>query len=124
MLVERIVSAEDRGRVPPLDDARLDGMVRGVEFVRERTAPNRYIATLNVVFSADPVKAWLCDAASRSVETVARPALVIPLWKGKAGVDPLDDRNAWREAWRALNTAGSAVPVTVLRADPSSTRTR
>lgn len=118
MLVDRLVAAEDRGRVPPLDDARLDGMVRGVEFVRERSAPNRYIATLNVVFAADMAKAWLADSGVKVVETVARPALLIPLWKGKAGVEPLDDRNAWREAWRTLDTAGSAVPVTVIRADP------
>lgn len=118
MLVDRLVAAEDRGRVPPLDDARLDGMVRGVEFVRERSAPNRYIATLNVVFAADMAKAWLADSGVKVVETVARPALLIPLWKGKAGVEPLDDRNAWREAWRSLDTAGSAVPVTVIRADP------
>jgi hypothetical protein len=32
-------------------------------------------------------------------------------------VEPLDDRNPWREAWQALNTAGSAVPVTVVRGD-------
>ena len=117
MLVDRLVAAEDRGRVPPLDDARLDGMVRGIEFVRERSAPNRYIATLNVVFAADLAKAWLGDSGVKVVETVARPALVIPLWKGKAGVEPLDDRNAWREAWRTLDTAGSAVPVTVIRGD-------
>ena len=42
---------------------------------------------------------------------------MIPLWKGKSGVEPLDDRNPWREAWQALNTAGSAVPVTVIRGD-------
>ncbi|MDP1839962.1 MAG: DUF2066 domain-containing protein [Reyranella sp.] len=119
MLVDRLVSAEDRGRVPPLDDARLDAMVRGVEFVRERTAPSRYIATLNVVFAADLAKAWLSDSGVKVVETVARPALVIPVWKGKAGVEPLDDRNPWREAWQTLDTAGSAVPVTVLRADPT-----
>lgn len=119
MLVDRLVSAEDRGRVPPLDDARLDAMVRGVEFVRERTAPNRYIATLNVVFAADLAKTWLSDSGVKVVETVSRPALVIPVWKGKAGVEPLDDRNAWREAWRGLDTAGSAVPVTVIRADPT-----
>ncbi len=119
MLVDRLVAAEDRGRVPPLDDARLDAMVRGVEFVRERSAPSRYIATLNVVFAADLAKAWLGDSGVKVVETVSRPALVIPVWKGKAGVEPLDDRNAWREAWRTLDTAGSAVPVTVLRADPT-----
>ena len=119
MLVDRLVAAEDRGRVPPLDDARLDNMVRGVEFVRERSVPNRYIATLNVVFAADQAKAWLADSGVKVVETVARPALVIPLWKGKAGVEALDDRNAWREAWRALDTAASSVPVTVVRGDPT-----
>ena len=95
----------------------LEGMVRGIEFVRERSAPNRYIATLNVVFSPEPVKAWLGGAGVKIAETVSRPALVIPLWKGKSGVEPLDDRNPWREAWQALNTAGSAVPVTVIRGD-------
>jgi len=29
----------------------------------------------------------------------------------------LNDRNAWRDAWQALDTTGSAVPVTVVRAD-------
>ena len=119
MLVDRLVAAEDRSRVPPLDDVRLDNMVRGVEFIRERSAPNRYIATLNVVFAADQAKAWLAESGAKVVETVARPALVIPLWKGKAGVEALDDRNAWREAWRTLDTAGSAVPVTMVRGDPT-----
>lgn len=117
LLVERMVPAEDRAKVPTPDDARLQSMVRGVEFVSERPAPGRYSATLNVVFSPGPVRAWLGESGVRIVETVSRPALVIPLWKGPAGVEPLDDRNAWREAWRTLDTAGSAVPVTLLRAD-------
>jgi hypothetical protein len=116
-LAEQMVPAEDRARVPPVDDARLAGMVRGVEFANERTTATRYIATLTVVFVADPVKAWLAEAGVRSAETVARATLVIPLWKGNVGLEPLDDRNAWRGAWQGLNTAGSAVPVTVLRGD-------
>ncbi len=44
-----MVPAEDRARVPPIDDARLAGLVRGTEFQRERSAGNRYIATLTVV---------------------------------------------------------------------------
>ena len=116
-LVEQMVPADERSRVPPVDDGRLSGMIRGVEFANERTTANRYIATLTVVFSAEPVKSWLSEAGIRPSETVARPALVIPLWKGRNGVEPLDDRNQWRAAWTALNTAGSAVPVTVLRGD-------
>jgi Uncharacterized protein conserved in bacteria (DUF2066) len=117
MLADRVVAPEDRARVTIPGDASLESMVRGIEFVRERSAPGRYIATLNVVFQPDPVKAWLGQAGVRIAETVSRPALIIPLWKGTAGVEPLDDRNAWREAWRSLDTAGSAVPVTVLRGD-------
>ena len=35
----------------------------------------------------------------------------------KGGVEPLDDRNAWRDAWTKLDTSGSAVPLTVVRGD-------
>jgi hypothetical protein len=117
LLVERMVAPEDRGKVPPVDDARLEGMVRGVEFARERPAGNHFTGTLNVVFAADQVKSWLSGAGISVAETVARAALVVPLWKAKNGVEPLDDRNAWRDAWSKLDTSGSAVPVTVVRGD-------
>src|SRR5918996_1199331 len=97
MLIDRVVAPEDRVRVAIPGDASLEGMVRGIEFVRERSAPGRYIATLNVVFQPDPVKAWLGQAGVKVAETVSRAALVIPLWKGKAGGEPLHERKALRE---------------------------
>lgn len=117
LLIERMVAPEDRAKVPPLAAGQLDTMVRGVEFANERTAPNRYIATLSIVFAADPVKAWLGQGGISVVETVARAALVIPLWKGRNGVEPLDDRNPWRDAWTKLDTTASAVPIRVVRGD-------
>jgi hypothetical protein len=117
LLVDRMVAPEDRARVPQLDDSRLDSLVRGVEFAKERSASGHYVATLNIVFSAQPVKAWLGEAGIRIIETVARPALVIPLWKDKNGVEPLDDRNAWRDAWAGLDTSASSVPLTVVLGD-------
>ncbi len=63
------------------------------------------------------MNAWLREGGISVAETVARPALVIPLWKGKNGVESLDDHNAWRDAWRGLETSGSAVPVTLVRGD-------
>jgi hypothetical protein len=116
-LVERMVPAEDRARVPPIDDARLAGLVRGTEFQRERTAGNRYIATLSVVFNAGAVRAWLGEASISVAETVPRAALVIPLWKDESGLEPLDDRNGWRDAWSGLDTSATAVPVAVVRGD-------
>ena len=117
LLIERMVAPEDRAKVPPLDPSRVDGMIRGVEFANERSSANRYVGTLNVVFSAEPVNAWLREGGISVAETVSRPALVIPLWKGKAGVEPLDERSPWRDAWRGLDTSGSAVPVTLVRGD-------
>ena len=116
-LIERVVAPDERSRVSVPADPALEGMVHGIEFVRERSAPGRYIATLNVVFQPDAVKSWLGGAGVKVAETVSRPALVIPLWKGPSGVEPLDDNNAWREAWRSLDTSGSSVPVTILRGD-------
>jgi hypothetical protein len=80
---------------------------------------------LNVVFAPEAVKGWLgaaggatASAPPRPNETVPqRPAVVIPLWKDRTGVQPLNDANAWRDAWQALDTKGSAVPVTVIRGD-------
>jgi hypothetical protein len=117
LLVERMVPAEDRARIPPIDDARLSGLVRGTEFQRERSAGNRYIATLSVVFNADPVRAWLGEANISLAETVPRPALVIPLWKDRNGLESLDDRNGWRDAWSGLDTSATAVPISVVRGD-------
>jgi hypothetical protein len=117
LLVERMVPPEDRAKVPPVSDQRLDSMVRGVEFQSERPAGNRYSATIGVVFGAEPVKQWLSEAGISIAETVARAALVIPLWKDKTGLEPLDDRNAWRDAWTGLDTLGTSVPVALVRGD-------
>jgi Uncharacterized protein conserved in bacteria (DUF2066) len=117
LLVERMVAAEDRAKVPPVNDQRLDSMVRGVEFARERTAGTRYSATIGVVFAAEPVKQWLSEAGISISETIARAALVIPLWKDKTGLEPLDDHNAWRDAWTGLDTLASSVPVALVRGD-------
>lgn len=117
MLIDRMVAPEDRAKVPPLAAGQLDTMVRGVEFANERTATNRYIATLSIVFGAEPVKAWLGQAGISVVETVARAALVVPLWKARSGVEPLDDRTPWRDAWGKLDTTASAVPVRIVRGD-------
>jgi hypothetical protein len=117
LLIERLVAPEDRDKVPPLSDQRLDSMVRGVEFARERTAGTHYSATIGVVFSVGPVKQWLAAAGIVVVETVARTALVIPLWKDKTGLEPLDDQNAWREAWLGLDTRASSVPLELVRGD-------
>jgi hypothetical protein len=116
-LAERLVAPEDRAKIPPVDDAQLDRMIRGIEFARERTLANRYIATLNVVFNADAVKGWLAGSGTGISETVTRAALLVPLWKGQVGVEPLDDRNPWREAWASLDTTASAVPLTLVRGD-------
>ena len=93
-------------------------MVRGIEFVRERSAPGRYIATLNVVFQPDPVKAWLGEAGVKIAETVSRAGAGHPAVEGQGG-----RRAARRPQCLARSLAGArhgrAAPCrsTVLRGD-------
>ncbi len=83
LLVDRMVSAEDRARLPQIDDVQLENMVRGVEFVRERSVARSLRRHVERGFRPDAVKSYLSGSGVKVVETVARPALVIPLWKGR-----------------------------------------
>src|SRR5262249_12633642 len=41
MLIDQLVAPEERARIAVPDDARLESMVRGIEFVRERPSDRK-----------------------------------------------------------------------------------
>jgi hypothetical protein len=107
MLVDRMVAPEDRAKVPPLDDARLQRLVRGVEFARERAAGTRYQAKLDTSGSAVPVtvvrgdqldqnvlsveQAYVGDvsALSRLNERYKAPSIIVAIVEGDKQSGPL-----------------------------------
>lgn len=49
-------------------------------------------------------------------------ALVVPIWRTRFGVLPLDDRNAWRDAWGRFAQTGSDYRLILVQADPADQR--
>ncbi|HJQ58397.1 MAG TPA: DUF2066 domain-containing protein, partial [Vineibacter sp.] len=117
ILVRRLVAEPDVAKIMVPGDGEIEAMVKGFEFADERTPPGRYTARLSVVFRADRITAVLRNAGVAYVDASAPAVLTIPLQRGGAGVAPLADKTAWREAWSDVSRAGGLVPMPLLRLD-------
>lgn len=94
------------GAGPMLADGVLDSLVSGIEVQQEQIGPNRYIATLAVMF--DRARAGQALGVSGQVMR-SPPLLVIPvLWDG--GTATVFERpTEWQKAWAMFRTADSAI---------------
>lgn len=94
------------GKSSTLSDSALDSLVTAVVVEREQIGPNRYIATLGVLFDRGRAGAILgvSTAVSRS-----SPMLLVPLeFSGGAGIVYERD-TAWARAWNRFRSGGSTV---------------
>jgi hypothetical protein len=94
------------GAAPTLPDGQLDAMVSGIEVQSEQIGPNRYIATLAVLF--DRARAGQLLGVSGPVIRSA-PLLLIPVLT-EGGVTMTFERvNEWQRAWASFRTGDSAI---------------
>jgi len=89
-----------------LPDSTLDGLVSGIEVEQEQIGPNRYIATLAVMF--DRARAGQALGVSGHV-IHSPPLLLIPvLWDGGTATT-FEHVTEWQKAWAMFRTAESAI---------------
>jgi len=89
-----------------LPDSTLDGLVSGIEVQQEQIGPNRYIATLAVMF--DRARAGQALGVSGHVMH-SPPLLLIPvLWDGGTATT-FEHVTEWQKAWAMFRTAESAI---------------
>ncbi len=94
------------GGAPGLSDSALDSIVAGIVIENEEIGPNRYVATLGVLF--DRVRAGQILGVSGSAVRSA-PLLVIPVqWSGGAP-QSFETRTEWQKAWARFRTGGSSI---------------
>ena len=93
-------------QAPAVDDATLDGLVSSISIEREQIGPNRYIATLGVLF--DRSRAAGLVGTGGDMRRSA-PMLLIPVMLSGATPTALETRNAWQRAWASLRTSTSAI---------------
>ena len=94
------------GPAPGLSDSALDSIVAGIVVDNEQVGPNRYIATLGVLF--DRVRAGQILGVSGSSIRSA-PLLVIHVqWSGGTP-QSFETRTEWQKAWARFRTGGSSI---------------
>ncbi|WP_264594644.1 heavy-metal-associated domain-containing protein [Sphingobium sp. B12D2B] len=94
------------GNGPALGDSVLDGLVSGIEVQQEQIGPNRYIATLSVMF--DRARAGQALGVSGQIRR-SPPLLVIPvLWD--SGTPMTFERvTPWQKAWAEFRISDSPI---------------
>ena len=93
-------------KAPGVTDATLDGLVSSISVEKEQIGPDRYVATLGVLFDR---------ARSASLVGMAgdlrrsEPMLIIPIMRTGGTTTSLETRNAWQRAWAGFRTSTSAI---------------
>lgn len=93
-------------QAPNLADSTLDGLVSSIVVEQEKIGPNRYIATLGVLF--DRARAGELLGVAGEVRRSA-PMLLIPVMSSGGTVTSVELRNAWQRAWAQFRTSQSPI---------------
>ncbi|HVF37440.1 MAG TPA: heavy-metal-associated domain-containing protein [Sphingomicrobium sp.] len=91
---------------PNLSDSTLDGLVSSIVVEREQIGPNRYMATLGVLF--DRARAGELLGVAGEVRRSA-PMLLIPVMIWGASATSVELRNPWQRAWAQYRTSQSPI---------------
>ena len=91
---------------PGLTDSVLDGLVSSIVVEEEQIGPNRYIATLGVLF--DRARAGELLGVAGSVRRSA-PMLLIPVMVSGGSSTSVELRNPWQRAWAQFRTSNSPI---------------
>lgn len=91
---------------PNLSDSTLDGLVSSIVVEREQIGPNRYIATLGVLF--DRARAGELLGFAGQVSRSA-PMLLIPVLVSGGAATAVELRNPWQRAWAQFRTSQSPI---------------
>jgi len=94
------------GDGPAFSDSVLDGLVSGIEVQQEQIGPNRYIATLAVLF--DRARAGQALGVSGQVMR-SPPLLVIPVITDGGVATTFETTTEWQKAWAVFRTGESAI---------------
>ena len=93
-------------QTPNLTDSTLDGLVSSIVVEQEQIGPNRYIATLGVLF--DRARAGELLGVAGEIRRSA-PMLLIPVMTTGGTATSVELRNPWQRAWAQFRTSQSPI---------------
>lgn len=92
---------------PNLPEGTLDDIVSSIVVQKEQIGPNRYIATLGVLFDRARAAQLLGVPGGPSVRS--QPMLVIPVMATGGVLTTVELRNPWQRAWATFRTSQSPI---------------
>lgn len=107
-LVNKLVAAGDVDLVTAPEPDMLDQLVRAVDIVGERSSATRYLATIDIAFSIEAVRALFAETGVAYTESAGGPYLLLPLYL-EGGVRQLFGDHAWRDALESADRANRLV---------------
>jgi hypothetical protein len=93
-------------QAPNLTDSVLDGLVSSIVVENEQIGPNRYIATLGVLF--DRARSAELLGVAGEIRRSA-PMLLIPVMVSGGTATGVELRNPWQRAWAQFRTSQSPI---------------
>ncbi len=98
--------AWERLKGPKLSDSQIEVMVSAIVIERERLGPNRYIATLGVIFDRQRADAYL---GTEGEATRSAPMLLLPVTISAGTQMVYEQRNPWQRAWAEFQAGTSRI---------------
>lgn len=98
--------AWDKINGPDISQSQLESLVSAVMIQEERIGPNRYIATLGVIFDRARSQAYLGGAQKG---TLSAPMLLLPVTMSGGAATMYETRNPWQRAWAEFNPGNSRI---------------
>jgi hypothetical protein len=93
-------------QAPNLSDSVLDGLVSSIVVEQEQIGPNRYIATIGVLF--DRARSAELLGVAGEIRRSA-PMLLIPVMVAGGTATSVELRNPWQRAWAQFRTSQSPI---------------
>ena len=111
-LLRRLTLRSDHGRLPKVED--YAAVVQGIEILKERTSPARYMANIKINFKRDVIRGLLRAQAIPFSETMSKQLVVLPVYRSGGTLALWEDPNPWAKAWLGLSVdADAPVPLIV-----------
>jgi len=104
IIYKRVTHAQDAAKMPKLDDAALQRIVRGFTVKNEKRSTTRYVADVTYIFSPEGVQKVLQTIGIAFTQVQTKRILLVPFAPNYSG------SSMWTAAFSGTRYAGSAVP--------------
>lgn len=118
LLLQNMVPRSQHHRLPVLDDAQLDRLVRSVDVQKEEAGYNQYQGVFTVHFNPEGIQHILQSLSANPVAAPSPPIVILPVLEQQSGPALLwEETNPWREVWLKRGAKSPGVPVIVPMGD-------